>query len=214
MKAPAPNFRRVQERHFSAHHTMLRIARIELDRAKRKEPGWFDSIFVVLTFSALAIEAIANAVGQRVIEDWKDFESASPNAKVRLLAERLEIEYSQKGAPWDTIRWLGRFRNSVAHAKPEHVIHDQLTTGMEEHQRATDSPKSKLERDVTIANAKRALDAVNLLKLMYCEKVSDEDRFGLDADGWSTSTGILRESQPVLQTNVYDEATGATHVEH
>lgn len=199
MKAPARNFRRVQERHFSAHHTLLRVARIELDRAKLKESGWFDSIFVVLTFSALAIEAITNAFGERVIADWKDFESASPNAKVRLLAERLEIEYSQKGHPWETIRWLGRFRNSVAHAKPEHVVHDQCITEKEANQRATDPPKSKLERDVTIANAKRALDAVNLLKAMYCEKVSDEDRFGLDADGWSTSTGSLHEAQPIHQ---------------
>jgi len=194
MKAPARNFRRVQERHFSAHHALLRVARHEIERAKRKELGWFDSTFVVLTFSALAIEAITNAVGERVVTDWKDFESASPSAKVRLLADRLGIEYSPTGDPWETIRWLGKFRNSVAHAKPERVVHDQRITAKEANQRSTDPPKSKLERDVTLANATRALDAVNLLMAMYCEKVSDEDRVGLNADGWFTSTGPLDEA--------------------
>ena len=188
MTSSARNYRRVQERHYSAHHALLRVAGAELDRAMRKEPGWFDSTFVVLTFSALAAEALSNAIGNRVIPDWKDFESASPNAKVRLLAERLTIPYEANSEPWQTIRWLGKFRNLVAHAKPEFVLHVHLITEQKANERSTDPPKSKLERDVTIANARRAFEAVGELKDLYCKKIPAKDRFGLYNDGWTSST--------------------------
>lgn len=77
MTSGARDFRRVQERHYSAHHTLLRVARFELAKAERKEVGWFDSTFVALTFSALAIEALSNAIGDRIVPDWKDFETAA-----------------------------------------------------------------------------------------------------------------------------------------
>ncbi len=144
MTSGSRNYRRVQERHYSAHHALLRVASAELDRATKKEPGWFDSTFVVLTFSALAVEALSNAIGNRVVSDWKDFESASPNAKVRLLAERLDIPYSANDEPWRTVRWLGKFRNLVAHAKPELVLHDQFITEHEANERSTEQLSQNL----------------------------------------------------------------------
>jgi hypothetical protein len=181
-------FRRVQERHYSAHHTLLRVARFELGKAELKEVGWFDSTFVVLTFSALAIEALSNAIGDRIVPDWEDFESANPLAKVRLLAERLNIPYSPDSEPWRTIRWLGKFRNLVAHPKPEAILGDQFITEREADNRPFDPPKSKLERKVTIENAKRAFEAVEKAKLLFCEKIPIEERFGLFSDGWLTKT--------------------------
>ena len=181
-------FRRVQQRHFSAHHTLLRVARYELVKAERKEAGWFDSTFVVLTFSALAIEALSNAIGDRIVPDWKDFESANPLAKIRLLAERLDLPYSSDSEPWKTIRWLGKFRNRVAHPKPEIILDDKLILEREVDNRPFDPPKSKLEREVTIVNARRAFEAVERVKLLFCEKIPTEDRSGLYLDSWSTST--------------------------
>jgi len=188
MTSSTHNFRRVQERNFSAHHTLLRVARHELAKAERKDDGWFDSTFVVLTFSALAIEALSNAIGERIVPDWKDFESANPLAKIRLLAERLGIPYSSESEPWNTIRWLGKFRNLVAHPKPEIILDDKLITEREADDRPFDPPKSKLEREVTVGNAKRAFDAVETAKLLFCEKIPAEDRFGLYSDSRSTST--------------------------
>jgi len=164
------------------------VARHELAKAERKDDGWFDSTFVVLTFSALAIEALSNAIGERIVPDWKDFESANPLAKIRLLAERLGIPYSSESEPWNTIRWLGKFRNLVAHPKPEIILDDKLITEREADDRPFDPPKSKLEREVTVGNAKRAFDAVETAKLLFCEKIPAEDRFGLYSDSRSTST--------------------------
>ena len=181
-------FKRVQERPYSAHHTLLHVARIELAKAERKEPGWFNSAFIVLTFSALAVEALSNAIGDRIVPEWKDFESASPLAKMRLLAERLEVPYSSEDEPWLTIRWLSKFRNQVAHPKPEVVLNERLITEKEADNRPFDAPKSKLEHKVTVGNAKRAFDSVEKAKMLLCDKIPAEERFGLFSDGWSTHT--------------------------
>lgn len=188
MTSCARDFRRVQQRHYSAHHTLLCVAEFELAKAEQKEADWFDSTFVALTFSALAIEALSNAIGDRIVPDWKDFETASPLAKVRLLAERLGLPYSSNDEPWRTICWLGKFRNLVAHPKPEAIRNDQFITEGDANKRSFDPPKSKLEHLVTVGNAKRAFEAVEKAKILLCDKIPTEDRFSLSSDGWSTST--------------------------
>lgn len=188
MTSGARDFRRVQERQYSAHHTLLRIARFQLASAERKEAGWSDSAFVAITFSALAVEALSNAIGDRIVPDWKDFETASPIAKVWLLAERLDLPYSSDDEPWRTICWLGKFRNLVAHPKPESIRSDQFVTESDADNRPFDPPKSRIERQATVGNAKRAFEAVEKVKALLCDKIPAEDRFGLYSDGWSTST--------------------------
>jgi hypothetical protein len=136
----------------------------------------------------LAVEALSNAIGDRIVPDWKDFETASPSAKVRLLAERLDLPYSTSSEPWRTICWLGKFRNLVAHPKPEPLLEDQFITESDAAKRPDDPPKSRLERQVTVGNAKRAFEAVVNVKTLLCEKIPAEDSFGLYSDGWSTST--------------------------
>jgi len=180
--------KRTQERRFSAHNTLIRIARVELELAKPGNVGEFDHAFTAITFSALAIEALANAVGDRVIPDWKDFESSSPYAKARLLAERLGAPYEHDKEPWQTIRWLSRFRNQVAHPKPELVKSEEIVPAAEADDLGFNPPKSKLELQVSEQNAKRAVEAVEQLKYSLTDRIKIDDRFGLPSDGWLTST--------------------------
>ena len=188
MNDPALHLKRTQERHFSAHNTLLHIAQIELEQAAPGNTGEFNHAFTAITFSALAVEALANAVGDRVVPEWKDYESASPYAKARLLAERLGIEYDKQHEPWPTIKWLCRFRNNVAHAKPEFVKREEIIPAATLDELRFDHPKSKLELEVTYENAKRAVKAVEDLKYMLTDRVGIDNRFGLPSDGWFTST--------------------------
>jgi hypothetical protein len=183
-------FKRKQERHYSAHHTLLHVANLHLAKAELREPGWFYDAMITITFAALAIEAMTNAIGDCIVSDWKDFESLSPSAKARLLAENLKLEYSGTSEPWRSIKWLGKFRNQIAHPKPEHVVHEQLITDAECDNIPFEPPKSKLEREVTLGNAKRGLKAATDLKILLCEKIPAEDKFGLVVGGWLTSTEL------------------------
>ena len=183
-------YRRTRERKFSAHHTLIHIAGLSLERAERKEPGWFNEAMVTITFSALAIEAMGNAIGDRVVPDWKDFESANAYAKLGLLAERLGANYDRQAEPWSTLRWLAKLRNQIAHPKPELVVDEAVISERELNDRQVDPPESKIEREITIENARRALKAVVDVKWSLCEKISPEKSFGLGTDGWTGSTEL------------------------
>jgi len=193
MKAP-PKLKRTQERHFSAHHMLIEVARVANERAVKQEPGWFYDALTTMTFSALAVEALCNSIGERKVEDWEDYESSSPNAKLRLLAGRLSINYKKSEEPWFTARWLIKFRNRIAHAKPEFIKEERLLTQEELDKRLFDRPDSKLEREITIANAARALEATTSLKNILCAAISPTEALGLFTDGWSGNTEIARDA--------------------
>ena len=183
-------YKRVEERFFSAHHPLLQIAERSLSKAQAKDPGWMNEALICITFSALSIEAMANAIGSTLIQDWKDFESASPTAKIRLLAEHLGVEFSPTKEPWSTIKWLGRFRNTIAHPKPEHIVRERLIPSHELESRTFDAPESKFERELTSENARRAFEAVYKAKRLLCEKIPYDLNLGLEVDGWSSSTEL------------------------
>jgi hypothetical protein len=183
-------FKRTRERQYSAHHTLMHIASLSLERADRKEPGWFNEAMVAITFSALAMEAMANAIGDRVVPDWKDFESATPNAKLRLLAERLGASYDRHLEPWSTLRWLGKLRNQIAHPKSEHIVDESIISERERDDRYVDPPESKIEREITIENARRAVKALYDVKWHLCDRIAPERSFGLGTDGWTGSTEL------------------------
>ncbi len=105
-------------------------------------------------------------VGDRIVPDWRDFEALNPNAKLRLLCERLGIAYDKTEEPWGTVRWLVKLRNTIAHAKPESV-RDEYIVAREEHDGTSRRPLSQLEQQLTLDNAKRALNATEevLLRL-------------------------------------------------
>ncbi|MGH9341421.1 MAG: hypothetical protein ACRD1R_18000 [Acidobacteriota bacterium] len=156
-----------QEREFFAHHMLLHVAYLELEIAKVTELGRFNHCLVAMTFSALAIEALANAVGSRAIDEWSDFESASPLAKVRLLAERLSITYRSTKEPWATLRYLMRFRNAIAHAKPKRILEEKVMQEAEYNSQLFRKPPSKMEREITLGNATRCFEAVHTLRVVH-----------------------------------------------
>jgi hypothetical protein len=176
---------------------LIGAARSALQDAQGERRGSFHSQLTAMTFSALAIEALCNSIGERMIEAWKDFESATPNAKLRLLAARLGIEYKKDAAPWAEARRLVKFRNAIAHAKPEFVVEEKTLTEEEHNRRPSDRPESKLEKQITLGNAKRAVAAAVHIKELLCSKVPDEIALGLSVDAWSGRTSAYDDAQPV-----------------
>ncbi len=188
---------RVQrDRDFAPHHILLGSANMALESAENKEPGWLYHELIAITFSALALEALTNAFGERLVERWKDFESASPIAKVRMLAQKLEIEVNFAEEPWSAVLWLVKFRNSVAHAKPEAVKFDEIMTREEFEARRREYPKSKFELGISTANARRAVNTVESILDSFCEKVPPEDLRGLICDSFSgTASSVQGEEE-------------------
>jgi len=185
---------RVQrEREFSPHHILIGAANMALESAGKKEPGWLYHELIAMMFSALALEALANSFGKRLITHWKDYETASPVAKLRIIAKELGVDPDFGEEPWSATLWLVSFRNKVAHARPESVKFDVVMTSEDFEKTRMEYPKSKLELDISTTNAMRAVTAVEDILHILCEKMNPEDLGGLLCDGFIGSTSSLHE---------------------
>lgn len=180
-----------RKRRFSAHHMLIGAARLAVEDAESRRPGWAYDELTAVTLSGLAIEALCNAVGEAILKDWGDFEGCSPNAKLRLLCEHLKVPYDKTKEPWSSARWLIGLRNKIAHAKPQIVEEEHNWTRQEYDKRRTEEPKSALEREITLGNAKRALKSAEDILLKLCEVIPDEYSFGLYSDGWEGSASVI-----------------------
>jgi hypothetical protein len=190
MMPTVKKIKRVQERRFTAHHMLLHAARRALDDAERGEPGSFYGELAALTFSALAIEALCNAIGDAVIDGWDDFQNLSPTSKLRFLAEHLKVPYDKASEPWASAAWLVRFRNSIAHARPELLREELLMTQEEHDDRLFDRPLSKLEQQINVDNARRSLRAVEQIKNALLANIDPHDVLGLTVDGTTGSSSL------------------------
>jgi hypothetical protein len=175
-----------QQRNFSAHHMLIGAARAALDDAESDKPGWFYSELTAITLAALSVEAICNSVGVAVVDDWEDFESMAPYAKLRYLCGVLGVKFDKDKKPWTTAKWLCKFRNRIAHAKPERIDTDRIMTRKQydAYECKRDAPKSKLESDITRGNAKAAVQTAQQIKEALCTMVPVEKAGGLYSDSW------------------------------
>jgi hypothetical protein len=184
---------RVQrERKFAPYHLLLSSADFALESAEKKEPGYFHYELMIIMFSALALEGMANTFGELVIADWHTKERKPPIVKLRTLAEKFDVFRETHAEPWPTLEWLFRFRNQIAHPKPEEIQFDQTMPQSEFRKLQFQVPKSKLEEQVTLANAHRARNAAESIKDEFLSKIDPDLRHGLLADSFSTKVSSAK----------------------
>jgi hypothetical protein len=181
-------FRKTEERTFFAHHMLLHVAELEIAEAESSELGRFNKCLTAMVMSALAVEALANAVGSRIANDWATFESLRPHEKLELLVTKLAIPHDPTAEPWTTLQYLGRFRNDIAHPKPDDVTKVRVLPNAGLSKTTFDAPLSKLEREISLGNAKRSFAAVRALKGLLTDAMPESERFGIYADMWHGST--------------------------
>ena len=191
-------FRKTEERTFFAHHMLLHAASLAIAEAEANELGRFNKCLSAMVMTALAVEALANAVGHRAIEDWATFERKRPGQKIDLLVNRLAVLRDETMEPWTTLRFLGGLRNDIVHAKPEEVFKEVLLPEAGLSKTAFATPLSALEREITLGNAKRTYSAVHALKGLFTDALPPEARFGIYVDMWQGSTA-LHGDQPFAQ---------------
>ena len=163
---------RVQKkRDFEPQHLLMHIAEIALEDAQKKIPGWKNQEIVAITFSALALEALANSFGSKLVSRWDDFENSSPIAKLRIICGELGISPDWSKGHWGTALWLVNFRNKIAHARPQLVTYDKIISNEKFKRIFHDSPPSDLESQVNFGNAKQAVNAVTEIKWDFLSKL-------------------------------------------
>ncbi len=180
-----------KKREFSAHNFLISSAFFNVREAEASAVGSFHHQLAAIVLSGLALEALCNAIGDRVIERWKDFETGNPIAKLRVLVQSLGVDYDAEVEPWSSAVWLYSYRNKIAHAKPC-MLESEIAFASHEAADAhvKEMPMSDLERFITLGNAKRALSGVERVRDLFCGHIEFSKTFGLHSDGWSYSTKL------------------------
>jgi len=175
-----------RERPFSGHHMLLETARLGLENAEKEELGWLYHELIAITFSALALEAVANSFGHRLIARWEEHDWDGPVAKLRMIAEHLGISDAELSRePWSSAAWLFRLRSKIVHARPELVRFDQVMPVQKFEKIRREPPKSKLELKISRKNAVRAVDAAEKILDLFLARTPTDKLDGLIGDIFS-----------------------------
>ena len=167
----------VQERVFFPYTLFLDSAQHFCDEMMRKEyVSWYD-LLAAVTLLALSVEALANTIGELIVPDFKDFESSSPKAKIRLICERAGVPFNRNETPLVEVIQLLRVRNQLAHPKYQPLRYESKAMPLKEaqsHYRELGDVLHDIEKSLTPEMAYKALNAVINLEQMLRATLSPE----------------------------------------
>ncbi len=145
------------DRTFKAFAHLACANRAILERAKKKEPGYYWDVMASLVFSAFTFEASLNHIGPKAISYWKELERLPMTNKLSILLEHLKLSPDFGKRPYQSLRQLYGLRNALAHGRdqelsfgPEERVIDDATF------KAFDFVRSKPEELCTIEYAEAA----------------------------------------------------------
>jgi hypothetical protein len=112
------------QKHIYIHNEIDQAAfyfkeRIEDRSAKGDRDGIGLEMMACLVLLAFAVEAKFNFLGYKLVENWNEWDPFL--TKVSAVLKRLGIDDDLKNRPYKAIDDLQKFRNALAHGKPEEV---------------------------------------------------------------------------------------------
>ena len=176
-----------QTRELFGHHMLLHASELQLEAAEASEVGRFNHCLAAVVMTSLAVEALLNAVGSRVANDWAAFERSNPLEKLSYLRTVLQFPFDPLASTWSILQELGALRNDLAHAKPQGIRETKTYAEHVANSFLSHRPLSTLERQITVGNAQRFINAVQELKGILTDHLEPELRFGIYVDAWSGS---------------------------
>jgi len=170
-----------KERQVNTYHELWRTSYWTLNQAEEKYDGSYFQIMASLIFTAFSFEAYLNHLGGDIFHCWDDLERLSPQSKLNVLSEELNIKKDYSKRPFQTIKELYKFRNDIAHGKTIilktneeiQIIDSKIDAYISEPLEA------EWQKYCTLDNAKKARkDTEAIMEIFHKESgVFDEDLF-------------------------------------
>jgi hypothetical protein len=108
-----------------------------------------------------------------MIPHWKYLERLKPMEKLNLLCDLLHVKPDYGSRPWQIVNELFKFRNTLAHGKPETLSNESLEDIDDTlHRKLGDFLRTDWEQFSTKQNAVRAQEDVQKIATLLFEKVN------------------------------------------
>ncbi len=151
------------EREVNTFANLYYGADVLIKKTEDDEKGSYFTTMGSILLTAFTIEAYLNHIGEKLFSFWEEIESIRFMDKLRVISKHLEIEPDFSKRPYQTIRLLFRFRDSIAHGRSK-ILKDQKSVKIKADKDIYDYiPKSEEEEYCTLDNAKRAKEDIEII---------------------------------------------------
>lgn len=81
----------------------------------------FNNSMSSILYSAFALEACLNHIGEKVFPHWKQLEKLSPRGKLDVISHEFKFSYDFGSRPFQSFKLAFKFRNQIVHGKTEYA---------------------------------------------------------------------------------------------
>ena len=170
-------------------HTFVDLnhgADILIKNAEFQPEGNFYTTMSVLLLTAFTFEAYLNHLGDKTFKFWKEIETVKVLDKYVIICKNLDFKPDESKRPYQTLKNLFRFRNSIAHGKSK-----RLEISMDVHFNEDPSrhdPKEEWEKYCTLQNAKDAYQDIQQIIIELHQKAGHGNRPFIHGDEFGSLT--------------------------
>ena len=144
-----------------------------LERAESKIEGQNLMLSASMVFSAFKVEAFLNHLGSMKIPFWMTIErKLSPIEKLEVISKYLGITLDLGKRPFQTLKRMFRFRDSLAHGKSQELF-EKTIQDLEEDESPT-VPLTYWEKEISIETAKLYLEDSKKITVFLSENANIE----------------------------------------
>ena len=156
-----------RQRELRIHAELWHTADFLLEAGQLRPDGAAHQFRASLVFRAFYLEAFLNWLGPKLISHWRYLERLSPREKLDLLADQIQLKPDYGTRPWQVVKDIFGFRNTIAHGKPEE-LEDETYQNLEDYLSSVDFVQADWEKFATESNALRAQEDVGkIATLLY-----------------------------------------------
>jgi hypothetical protein len=166
--------------------------RVEQRLAKGEDEGVGSEIVAGLVLLAFQVEARFNFLGHKLVEGWDEWLSLMD--KVDEVCNHLDVVPDFKVRPYLSIKSLKRFRNTLAHGKPQEKKFERDVTASAERLKALRIPRAKWER--LIDDPRFFYDAYSDVEQIWATLLEKAGLSVLDTlSGGGSQTSFMEDSE-------------------
>jgi len=145
-----------------------------LKHGQEHELGSTHQFRASLVFTAFALEAYLNHIGPLHFKSWGVIErKLTPIEKLIILCEQLKIDIDWSARPWQSVKALIRYRNTIAHGRGEELFEDYTDSIDHYELKLYESPLTEWEKYASAETAVRAREDVEFVAHALHDKGGD-----------------------------------------
>lgn len=175
----------IKEREVKTYTELWHTSWCLLEQGREQERGCAHQFRASIVFTAFTMEAYLNHIGPQIFKCWDSIENLPPTKKLNIIAEKLNVQVDYGKHPWQVMKNLFSFRNTIAHGKSKMIKEEYCVSADDYNSEPLGLIKTGWEKKCTCQYAaKTRKDVENIIeKLHNAAGLADPFRHG----GQSTS---------------------------